>query len=46
VDGPLAPRLRVSFPLPLSQFPRLFSSPFFSRLASELHERFVERDGC
>jgi hypothetical protein len=46
VDGSLSPRLRVSFLPSISLFPRLFSSPFFSRLAWELHERFVERDGC
>jgi hypothetical protein len=47
VDGSLSSRLRVSFPpLPFLFFPIHFLLHFLSRLARELHERFVERDGC
>jgi hypothetical protein len=38
--------LRVSFPPSHFSFSIDIFFSFFSRLASELHERFVERDGC
>jgi hypothetical protein len=37
VDGWLSPRLRVSFPPPISHFPGLFSSPF----SLGYHESFM-----
>jgi hypothetical protein len=47
VDGSRSPQLRVSF-LPSSfSFSRdILLLHFLSRLAWELHERFVEKDGC
>jgi hypothetical protein len=45
VDGSLSPRLRVSFPPSIFSFSETIFFSILSRLALELHERFVERDG-
>jgi hypothetical protein len=46
VYGSLSLRLRVSFSLSHFSFSWTIFFSIFSRLASELHESFVERDGC